>query len=169
MLEELVDYYSDVDITIYCFDEISNQLNRARERILARDKELKPIYAKKGISINYSFHVKRFRDPLTFGSNELDLILTFQNLHFIDKGDRYSYFENLGRMLTDSGLVVMAQTTNHSDVFPHPLTLAYLSVEGFHGYPQLMKWNNWWIHFSTSILQVVWTLFGPYLNRNDTN
>ena len=165
LIREMIQRYENVDITIHCYEEVANQLNRAKERITAYDKKLKSQYSAKGLTFNYRYNVKRYRDPITLGTDTIDLIVAFQNQHYLSQGDRYSFVENLSRLLNEEGVIVMAQTTSYSHLFPHPLTLAYLPVEGFVGFPTVDEMkelvSSFFKKYTSSGLDTIWVVSKP--------
>jgi len=165
LIRDLIEEYENTEITIYCYEEIASQLNRAKERIASFDNKVKSMYLAKGLSFKYEYKVKRFKDPIKLPTAGVDMIVAFQNLPFIKPGDRYSYFENLARMLADHGSIIMAQTTSYSKDFPHPLSLAYLAVEGFEGYPTVEEMNevckSFFKKIQSSGIDSIWVVSKP--------
>jgi len=168
LIRDLIAQYENIKITINCYDEVVNQLNRAHERVKAYDKRMKNAYRKKGLSFVYNFQVKNYKDPINLETDSVDIIFSFQNLHFIGLGNRYGYFENLARMITPEGVIFMAQTTSYNDLFPYPLTVAYLPVEGFQGYPtvETMKElvSTFFKKTHSSGLDAIWSMSQPKFN-----
>lgn len=165
LIKELTDHYTNTKIELYCYEDVANQLRRARERVQGFDREFKATYQEKGIEFSYQFKTLKYTSPITLEENSIDLILSFQNLQFITHDERFIYFERLAKLLNEHGKIIITQLTSYSDTFPHPMTLMMLSTKEFHNYPTVNQMKEYvktyFKSYKSSGLDTIWILSNP--------